>query len=347
MPNDTDTLRTVPPLHFVANGGYVWPEIEEDRLDTLTEPVLAERCISSYDNWILQSYVRFHQAGLRPTLSDHPVSGKVNFIDGWHLRLSNRPSGIFVLVTRADSRRPFMGNYWIEQNGLRGTGTCHDWIPHWPQPDIQPRDPSRGSAILNLGYKGLAKNLDAAFAETRLGPLLREAGVDLQHDLEDRASGMLRWNDYRSLDLCLAVRNLTKTDARGKPASKLINAWAAGVPALVGPEPAFLELKETELDFIEVRRPEDVVAAVAKLRDQPSLYTAMVENGLRRARDFTVDRVLQRWIETLSGPVRLKFERWERTPGIVKALRWGIGAPLEKASRHYHRYQAHNGERLF
>ncbi len=347
MPDVSRLAAVLPPLHFVANGGYVWPEIREDRLDALTESVLAERCISSYDNWILQSYVRFRQVGLRPTLSERPVAGKVNIIDGWHLRISNRPAGAFVLVTRADSRRPFMANYWIEQNGLRGTGRCHTWIPHWPQPGILRRDESRGVEIRTLGYKGLATNLDAAFGDVGLGPLLSKVGVTLNHDLEDRSSGKLGWNDYRTLDVCLAVRNLTRTDASGKPASKLVNAWAAGVPALVGPEPAFLELRKTNLDFIVVRSRDDVVAAIANLRNDPELYTAMVENGLRRSRDFSLDRVRDRWIEVLAGPVRSLFDRWQRTPDAIKALRWGIGAPLEKGSRRYHRYQAHNGVRLF
>jgi hypothetical protein len=47
------------------------------------------------------------------------------------------------------------------------------------------------------------------------------------------------WHDYSTDDLVLAVRDLTEKDALVKPASKLVNAWIAGVPALLGPEPAF------------------------------------------------------------------------------------------------------------
>ena len=58
--------------------------------------------------------------------------------------------------------------------------------------------------------------------------------------------------DYRTLDAVIAVRPFEPHLYFAKPASKLINAWRAGVPALVGPEFASREIRRTDDDFLEV-----------------------------------------------------------------------------------------------
>ena len=108
---------------------------------------------------------------------------------------------------------------------------------------------------------------------------------------------VILWNDYSTTDIFLAVRDMTEGDALVKPPTKLVNAWMAGVPALLGPEPSFLRLKRCDLDFIEVRTPTEAFAAIRRLKDNPELYRQMVVNGRVRARDFTVDQIARRWVE--------------------------------------------------
>lgn len=43
------------------------------------------------------------------------------------------------------------------------------------------------------------------------------------------------WHDYQHVDAVLAIRDCPPVVLATKPASKLINAWKAGVPALLGP----------------------------------------------------------------------------------------------------------------
>lgn len=59
------------------------------------------------------------------------------------------------------------------------------------------------------------------------------------------------WHDYQHVDAVLAIRDCPPVVLATKPASKLINAWKAGVPALLGPEPAYRELRTSPLDFLE------------------------------------------------------------------------------------------------
>ena len=68
-----------------------------------------------------------------------------------------------------------------------------------------------------------------------------------------------------------------------KPSTKLVNAWIAGVQALLGPEPGFQDIRQTPLDYFEVKTPVEVLNAIHRLRSQPALYEQMVSNGLKRA----------------------------------------------------------------
>jgi hypothetical protein len=84
-----------------------------------------------------------------------------------------------------------------------------------------------------------------------------------------------------------------------KPAAKLVNAWAASVPAILGPEVPYRELRRSNLDFLEARSAGEALAAIDQLRHDPALYAAMVANGAARVRDFGADRITHYWAEAL------------------------------------------------
>ena len=127
---------------------------------------------------------------------------------------------------------------------------------------------------------------------------LRDIGIDFKINVNPSD-----FHDYRECDAVLAVRDLTESDYNAKPASKLINAWHAGVPALLGPEPAFQALRRSELDYLEVRSPQAVLRAIIELRENPDRHHQMVLNGLARAQEFTVSRIASQWRDVLAGPV--------------------------------------------
>ena len=129
-----------------------------------------------------------------------------------------------------------------------------------------------------------------------------------------------KFHDYGECDVAIAVRDLTESDYFAKPASKLVNAWHAGVPALLGPEPAYQALRTTPLDYIEITSPDDAIRAIVRLKKEPELYHQMVKNGLLRARQFPVDRIAARWRDVLGGPVAKGFSVWAGRPAIWKRL---------------------------
>ena len=76
-----------------------------------------------------------------------------------------------------------------------------------------------------------------------------------------------KWNDYSEIDVILAVRAVGNVHNKSfasnlspnkKPASKLINAWIAGAPAILSRDDAFLKLKKSENDFLEADNGESI-----------------------------------------------------------------------------------------
>ena len=131
---------------------------------------------------------------------------------------------------------------------------------HFPQPALIARDPARGDRIENIAYKGLSGNLHPEFHGKAWREFLAARGLRWVTDAVEESQSRddkskLAWNDYREVDLVLAVRLpsrnvLGRSDLHPrKPATKLYNAWRAGVPALLGPELAYRELRESPLEL--------------------------------------------------------------------------------------------------
>ncbi|QKK12085.1 MAG: hypothetical protein HND59_11325 [Pseudomonadota bacterium] len=131
---------------------------------------------------------------------------------------------------------------------------------------------------------------------------------------------MDRWNDYSSTDVTISMRPLNERnlkngsgfifDADSKPSAKLTNSWLAGVPAIVGAEPAYQTIRRSALDYIEVRTPGETKEALQKLRRDKVLYKEMVDNGFERAKEYSVDSIKALWIESIDNEIINKYERW-------------------------------------
>ncbi len=199
-----------------------------------------------------------------------------------------------------------------------------------------------------MTYKGREYNLAHWFRTTAFAEELARLGVRFQINgiASEEADAKVAWNDYSACDLALAARNLTEVDALAKPASKLVNAWQAGVPALLGPEPAFRRLRRSELDYIEVVLPEDVIAAVARLKDNPSLYRAMIKNGSERAKDFSTERIIGRWVDVLSGPIARAYDAWRQELPGVHLVRFALRIPRHKKAKRNALYDREHGRRI-
>ena len=262
--------------------------------------------------WILQTCLRLARAGYPAELTASPPAGGIVVFHAKHARAlrsqSRRLGNAILLGARADNREPLIADFEVVQNGRFADAERRFFIPHWPQPALLPRDPARGGAIRRIAFKGFEQNLHPEFRSPAWREFLAEKGIEWEIDAVPFAGAAtdpagIDWPDFRRVDLLLAVRPEDRRLWTPKPASKLVNSWLAGVPALLGPEYAYRELRRSELDYLEVGSLAEAKAAVLRLLERPDLYQAMIENGRARGTVFMAEAILAQWIDLLTRKI--------------------------------------------
>ncbi len=334
------------PVHFFCSAARIWPELLPGGTLPIDGAQLSAWAMGIENNWVIRTHYELRLRGVVTTIGPGLRRGAMNLAAPVELGRRQRDPLAFVVVPRGDAHLPRLADFVIDQNALAPAAPWRASMPHWPQPGLVPRDPARGGMLGTVAFKGRLWNLDPAFRDEAFRARLAALGMTLALDAFDGGYGVQGWHDYSAADVVLAVRDLTVRDAGVKPASKLVNAWFAEVPALLGPEPAFRELRRSELDYIEVRSPDDAISALGRLKETPALYRAMVENGRARRRDFTEDSIAGRWIEMLNGPIAAAFMRWQHQGPAVHVARYAAMCLREPLSKRRHMRELLSGPRL-
>jgi hypothetical protein len=178
------------------------------------------------------------------------------------------------------------------------------FMTFWPQSNLLPRDEDRGATFENAAFFGYPQNLADSLHESAWRAALSELG--LNWEIPPR----WKWNDYRNVDVVVAIRSFSGRPFDYKPASKLLQAWQAGVPSVLGAESAYQAERLSDLDYLEAATFADAVAALRRLRNDPSLRQAMMENGKRRALENLPERIAERWHRLLIDVATPAWERW-------------------------------------
>lgn len=108
----------------------------------------------------------------------------------------------------------------------------------------------------------------------------------------------------------LAVRSFSSNRYDHKPASKLFNAWKAGVPAILGCESAFQAERKGDLDYVEVSSMETLIQAITDLRNDDPLRQAIARNGKTRAKEVEPSRITEKWIDFLVNEATPAYHQW-------------------------------------
>jgi len=339
------------PIYFVTLNSERWKDLLAHQSLPVELESLYEGCASGEDIWSTQLYIYLKQQGLNVHLVERPVAGTICVVPYHFLAAKHLPFRSYIVAIQTDSARPEICEQRVTLNEL-GVLDQNDYaVPHLPHPLLQPRDRLRGTKLENLDFKGGICNIAKPFLEPNFVQQLATLGIQFRFSSEDPKYKMREWGDYRQTDVVIAVRNATFADLRVKPAIKLINAWLAGCPAILGPEPAYQALRRSDLDFIEVRSPQEAIAALKRLKEDPDFYTAMVENGLERAKEFTTEQQLLDWHNLLSGKIAQGYEQWLQQSVLQKLM----GRPIQFIQRllehkrqiKRYLYLRDHGDRLF
>ena len=270
-------------------------------------------------NWIIPPYFALRDAGYNVHLASQVVPRHINVVHSYSSSYLGDPAKLArvcaaAVVTVADNRSaPGLleaGLHCIMQNELQArvdesapaprehVGRAHT-LPMFPQQRLRRRRASRENTIRRVIFVGDRHQLDPALTAPTFLAALR--AMDVTFDVIDK-SRVPEWGDYRDADLVLALRP-PGTALRLKPPSKLVNAWLAGVPAIVGPEPAYQRLRRDESDFVEIHGAAEALAAIARLRREPERYERMRRRCDERAPEFCAREIASRWARVLFGEV--------------------------------------------
>jgi len=237
-----------------------------------------------------------------------------------------------LICLKADLRPHPQAQIHVVQNPLE-TATLRRsyYLPHWPQPGLIPRHPSRGDRFETIAFLGrqvqLAQELRCSFWEDSLKSLgLQWRPCLTPNCWQDYRQLEANWHDFSAIDGIVAVRSFDRRQRYlkqyylNKPATKLYNAWLAGVPAVLGPEPAYRAEGEPGLNYLEATSVSGMLAALKQLRDNPPLRHALVQQGRLIAATIQPDQLTARWRQFLEQVAVPAYERWRSTPRWVQRL---------------------------
>ncbi len=295
-----------------------WPELSrsDSRMELSEVPISRLNLIEN--TWIVSTYLRMRNAGLDVRIADTLEPGYINVCTSEALLRSPRSHEAFIVVAQGDRAMTWWADFLLVQSPAMATGRNTCLIDHWPQPNLVPRDPGRGATIERVGYVGYLEQLGEVFKKGG-GGKMEDLGVEFV--LRETPA---TWHDYSDLDLCLAIRDVSSCWIRTKPATKLTNAWLAGCPALLGPEPAYRYWGEPGVDYFEVATISDVARVLSTLRADADIYRRAVEIGRQKASLHNENSVLHQWAAVLGTTIQERFEEWRRT-GNATARRFRCG----------------------
>jgi hypothetical protein len=272
---------------------------------------------SGKSSWIVQTWIYLKRQGMPVELAARPRSDRINVIHYDDLSLKKVfPPFYFLIVVQADRPRPEMCSLRVVQNELCIRNNSEDfWLPHWPQPGLRPRAAERAFQFERMAYFGLEPFLGEQFRTREFRRRLEQIGVQFSLRLTPE-----EWSNYEDVDGVLAVRQVSSLHLSVKPPSKLINAWKAGAVPLMGREPAYQQVRKSDLDYVEVESADDVIEAVVRLKSHPLYMQGLLSSGARRSSEFSEEMIAKAWVQLLEGPAREAFLRWRRAPGLVSRL---------------------------
>lgn len=234
----------------------------------------------------------------------HPDSISFNFKPGKKLLLvllkSDKPPYMFPQIN-------IVPNILSEKKWTCGLYKNY-YIPHWLQPGLIPRDSARGKFFKNIAYIGGQGNLAAGLKSRYFEKRLKELGLSW------RIVPRKKWHDFSDIDAIVAVRTFKSTFRYilNKTPQKLFNAWAAGVPAILGKERSYQEERRGPLDYIEVKTLEETIEAIKTLQNNEKLRCSMIKNGNSRVQEYSCEAISSKWIVFLLDVAVPAYRQWCR-----------------------------------
>jgi hypothetical protein len=260
--------------------------------------------------WVYQTFDLLQAAGKPVKLSNTlPDKGIIITLSGLiDIKFLPNPDQFYMAIS-ADNCPAVYAQMRIVQNRMQTKHISDSFfLPHWPQPGLIPRNPSRRNLFERAAFFGDNKhNLAKEFQTEEWRKKLANLGLEwcIRNEYSPKCL------DYSDIDVVIAVRDLNKKGFIRKPPSKLYNCWIAAVPAVLGSEYAFQEERQSNLDYIEVSSVPETLKALSRLKNSPELRSRMTSNGLIRSSEIQKKEIIKKWWDLIDNEAMPKFEKWK------------------------------------
>lgn len=308
--------------------------------------------------WTVQTFLWLQEAGVACALTDRLPDEGIVFIHRNGFRCHPRgipwlPRRLLVCFQGDVQPHPDAQVHIVQNRSQEHPRSGAYFMPHWPQPGLQPRDPNRGDRFTTVSFLGHQSSLAPELTTPEWQQALSALGLQWRPIINanrwnDHHTLDTRWNDYRTIDAVVAVRTFDAIALahhrhyQHKPATKLYNAWLARVPAVLGVELGYQSERQSPLDYLEASSLSQVLEALTRLRDDRALRQAISQNGQRRSHAYTPAVITQRWQQLIQTTLIPAYDQWCRqTPWQQKLMAYGskLSYGAQRLQQRWHDWQ--------
>lgn len=316
-------------IHVVSRDDFIaryFPDFQELVENKINPDTIPERFYCGGKGvWTFQTLLTlsyYYNQKIECSWGTECRSDAVNLMHNDHFGSRVKPWKGVTVVARAD-RPPVIGaDYVVEQNPEVASVKGRLFIPHWPQPGVQPRERT-DDAVRTVAYFGNVDSFPPEYASEEFKQRLAAEGIDLRISFNN-------WTDYRDVDVCVSFRKSHDHKLARKPASKLINGWLGKTVMVCDDEPSFRAIRESELDYLIAKNPDEAFAAIMRLKNDPTLFRSMLEQGEKRLQVYSREAVAARWFALFES---IWQKGLHQRPAAVRALRFGFGKAIRPLTR--------------
>ncbi len=286
--------------------------------------------------WSFQSFYRLQLIASQQfefKLSNNVLTKCINFVHSEHLPRIKYPDDAFIVLLRADYPNRRWAHAQIVQNKTQ-VGSGRYFTPLWPQAGLVPRDPRR--LIERVAFLGMSEWVNLAATRELWSALSARVGLKFITKPPDA------WHDFSDVDIAVGVRSFDRRAYNHKPASKLINAWHAGVPFIGGYDSAYRQVGEPGVNYLLAENENDVIRHLEALTESTTFYAELVQSGRLAAQNFSIAAIGLQWVNVIQKIVNDHYNRWVSRSAwmssVYRVNRWSgeIEAHARALARSYY-----------
>lgn len=258
---------------------------------------------SSYRAWIVQTYLYLKRTMNNVVHSDCLIEDAINIVHCDEMINLKKTHLYFIVTIIADKKNFMPGNVSIVQNNNQIKTKTYKWVMHWPQANLIKSNRGSETKELNIGFLGVEKN------SINIRDYISDSKYFEKINLFFKGPG--EWHDYSNLDVVVAIRNFSKSESNEKPATKLLNAWKAGVLFIGGNDSAYDQIGKAGLNYIKIDNHKELVASIEEIIENKLIKQEYILQGLEASTKYEHKYIIKQWEEILNIFCVQEYSKWK------------------------------------